>query len=470
MRLLLANLPAALLTAAALAQAPGAHWSTVQGIPNPPQRRENPGAADVNNFYVFGGRSGGSGGVPMNDLWRFDGAGWTLMTADGAVGSPPARDLATVTWDFNRNRLVVFGGRDVANVTLGDTWEWDPLTNLWSAITPVGGSPSPRTFAATTFDPVNGKVLLFGGLDAGGAHLADTWTWDGSAWTQLSPAGALPPVRRQHHLVTRFDFLDVLLFGGQDATLSSPANWRLDTWRWDGSQWLQIVTANYPNGQVANDAAYDAIRQRVVLAGGNGIGGSPTGTIAEFDSLTNDWVVRPLDAGIYKVSRYFAAFVPALGKTFKASGQALNATRPPTETYAYQTDVAAAFVPLAGGCATSAGIPMLRSPRLPWLGRTFSLEVANTPATAVTLIAIGASTTAIPLSLLGLGAPGCVITVQPILGVPAPPATGTGLPTLDLPMPTDTALAGIVLLTQAIVVDGANGGVSNQGDATIGAL
>lgn len=460
-------LGAALLAVAASAQAPGAHWSTTPAGANPPVRTENPGTASSTDMYVFGGAASSG---RLNDLWRFDGTSWTLMTPDGAPSSPPARSQAGVTWDFGRGRLVVFGGADAAGGRFGDTWEWDPATNAWSNVTPAGPSPSPRNFTAITFDPRTGRTLLFGGLDANGTHLNDTWAFDGSSWTQLSPAGALPPVRRQHHLVTRLDFADVVLFGGQDATLSSPSNWRVDTWIWDGSAWTQVPTTTRPNGQVANDAAYDLIRQRIVLTGGNGTGGQPVGTTAEFDSRTNEWINRPLDSGIYKTSRSFAAFVPALGKTYKVSGQALNATRPATETYEYQSDVIAMFAQVGSGCTTSLGVPELASPTRPWLGTALDLTVSNTSATSSTVIAFGLTTTSISLAAVGIGAANCVLTADPMVLLNAPRSASTGLASASLPIPLDNALVGGVVHTQAIVLEGAVGAVSNRGDATFGAL
>lgn len=446
------------------AQAPGAHWSTTPTASDPPLRRENPGTADLANMYVFGGQDA----VRMNDLWKFDGTTWTLMTADGAPGSPPARSQAGVTWNFIRNRLTVFGGNDASGVALGDTWEWDPVTNTWADVTPASG-PSARKFVAITFDPATGGILLFGGLDAADTHLNDTWLFDGSTWTPLSPVGALPSTRRQHHLVTRLDYNDVLLFGGQDATLSGSAKWRVDTWRWDGAAWTEIVTANAPAGQVANDAAYDMIRKRVVLACGNGTGGSPTGLISEFDSRTNDWLTRPLDSGIYKVTRYFAAYIAATGKTYKVSGQALNAARPPQPTYEFQSDVIASFTSGSAGCASSAGVPALAVDDLPWLGESLAMNVSNTPAGASTVIAIGVLTTSIPLSVIGAPA-GCVLTVDPMVVLSAPISGSTGLPSLSLLIPNDPVLVGAVLHNQAIVFDGGAISASNRGDALFGQL
>jgi len=41
--------------------------------------------------------------------------------------------------------------------------------------------------------PVGGELLLFGGYDQEGTNpsgsFADTWTWNGSAWTQVAVTG-----------------------------------------------------------------------------------------------------------------------------------------------------------------------------------------------------------------------------------------------------------------------------------------
>jgi len=436
-----------LLCLTALAQAPGAHWSVISSGTNPSQRRENPGAADNNNMYVFGGQSGQSGGVRMNDLWKFDGTTWTEMTTNGAVGSPPARNQAGITWDFSINKLVVFGGNDAAGNILDDVWTWDPVTNAWTNMMPAAG-PSARRFTAMTYDPNTGSVLMFGGLDAAGTHLNDTWILvGGSSWIQMAPTN-LPPERRQHHLVTRNGFGDVLLCGGQNATQSAPTKWKRDTWTWNGSDWTEIITTTLPASQVANDAAYDELRQRVVLASGNGSGGSPTALISEFDSITNDWVQRPLDPGIYKVSRYFAAYVPALGVTLKASGQILNAAAPATQTYQFQSDVVADAAAYGTGCSGPGGALTLTSNSRPWADRTWSGTCNNLGANSLALTVWGTNQASTPLQpLLPLAGASCLLLNDAtILDGPAVPNAGSV--DVSLAVPADPALSGYVLNVQ----------------------
>ena len=337
-----------LLTSTLAAQYP-ISWSVTTTTGSPTWTRENAGVASATDMYVFGGRTGNSGGVHTNGLWRFDGATWTQMTANGAVGSPPARDQAAICWDFGRNVLVVFGGNSAGGV-LGDTWEWDPMTNTWSQI--MGAGPPARRFTAMAWDPTSSSdIILFGGLDSGGVHLNDTWLYfAGGGWTQVTPA-TTPATRRQHSMMTRQDFGDVVLCCGQDASLPVPTRFRTDLFVWDGSDWTQVITANTPAAVVANQAVYDSGRQRIVVVGGNGIsGGSPTSQISEFDAQTNDWTVfgyatpGTSDPVIGRISRYFAAYIPATGYIYKVGGQnPSGAGAFPTVTCQYGIGIPAAY-------------------------------------------------------------------------------------------------------------------------------
>ena len=71
---------------------------------------------------------------------------------------------------------------------LNDTWTWNGTT--WTERSPAT-SPPARYFASMAYDPATGNMVLFGG-DGSSGYLGDTWTWNGITWTERPPA---PPLR-----------------------------------------------------------------------------------------------------------------------------------------------------------------------------------------------------------------------------------------------------------------------------------
>ena len=53
--------------------------------------------------------------------------------------------------------------------------------------------PPAREAAAMAFDSTTNQTILFGGF-SNGQLLNDTWSWDGTKWTQLFPSNS-PPAR-----------------------------------------------------------------------------------------------------------------------------------------------------------------------------------------------------------------------------------------------------------------------------------
>ena len=80
------------------------------------------------------------------------------------------------------------------------------------------------------YDQVNQNVVLFGGEVLSGP-LGDTWTWDGTNWTEQFPASS--PLPRFRFPMAWSPNNQVLLFGGNGADVYG------DTWSWDGSTWIQ---------------------------------------------------------------------------------------------------------------------------------------------------------------------------------------------------------------------------------------
>jgi hypothetical protein len=404
--------PVLALAAPLTTQAPGAHWTQL-ATNTPAQTRENPGVSDGARFYVFGGLVGVTSTVRSNAFHSYDPIAnlWTTHNADGDPLAPPARAQCGICWDFARSRLVVFGGSNSIGARLGDTWEWDGIA--WSNVTPVSGSPAPRSFCALAYDWVNGKVLMFGGNDGTATpHRNDTWHWDGTSWTQLAPA-TVPATRQQMLLVSRPDQLDIVMAVGQNTVRHA------DTWRWDGTNWIQVTSATTPPvGRVALDADYDMVRRRVVITGGNNANLNPTGQISEFDGV--NWVNRsPIPNPRPHDTRYFFAFVPATGKSYTFGGQT-----PGTGTWEYQSDSIATAAAYGSGCTGPGGPLALGTSSLPWTRH----QTQNPGPVDFTITASGFGPASLGLAMVSLGqVPPGAFPLSNLTGILPGPGAGCDL-------------------------------------------
>jgi PKD repeat protein len=202
-----------------------------------PSARE--GAAMVNDgsgVLMFGGFSGTT---LLNETWYWNGTWQSVATPPGLL----ARANAAIA--YNGTKVVLFGGAcgvPVATTTcyLNDTWTWDPKTQTWATVTGPN-QPSARVGAMLAKDSA-GKLLLFGGRDAGG-YLNDAYTFTGTIWTPKSQ-GTPPPVRAFGSMATDASG-QVVLFGGYNAV----TGYLNDTWIWSGTAWRQVSTLAAPSAR-----------------------------------------------------------------------------------------------------------------------------------------------------------------------------------------------------------------------------
>jgi hypothetical protein len=149
-------------------------------------------------------------------------------TPAGGPATPGARLGAAMAWDQKDGYLLMFGGASYGpsgNVIYDDTWAWSGRE--WRQLKPAA-SPPGRTLGAMAFDPGSQRVLLFGGGSANSdPSRNDTWTWDGTTWTELRPADA--PPKADAKMVYDPDLAGIVLV--------SPGG---TTWTWIGSNWKQL--------------------------------------------------------------------------------------------------------------------------------------------------------------------------------------------------------------------------------------
>jgi hypothetical protein len=274
-------------------------------------------------ILINGGPETGKPATAPLELWGWDGAFWSLISAD--TNGPVWRNFGSVAYDSQRQALVLYGGLQSEDREFAETWEWDG--DIWKQIT--GDNPGLREGAGMAYDSARAKTVLFGGSQSG-QMMSDTWEWDGERWTQIEvsgpparfPAGfAYDPLREQvvlfgGHAIDARGFTtygDTWLWNGSEWQLASetgpaprdgaravfdPQSGRVllfggvqiepevhyfsDMWAWDGAQWLQIEVAS-PPGRVHPAMAFDQQRGIAVLAGGSDTPGELLQDIWEWD-------------------------------------------------------------------------------------------------------------------------------------------------------------------------------------------
>ena len=213
---------------------------------------------------------GGSVGTELDETWEHDGNQWIPKFP---MLKPEARSLHTMAYDPLRRRIVVFGGMGSGGLTnpLYDTWTWDGTE--WTQI-PVYG-PSGRTNPAMVWDDSIGRLVLFGGNAATLQPLNDTWLWNGTAWLTVYPPVS-PPPRGLHAMAYHEGRRRVVVFGGRGAFGQMLG----DTWEFDGvtGTWQQVSPLQSAPRNLFPEMAYDRLRSRAVLFGGNGGSGDETWT------------------------------------------------------------------------------------------------------------------------------------------------------------------------------------------------
>lgn len=226
-------------------------------------------------LVLFGGMTcHGASCTPTNETWTWDGDGWN---EEHPSVSPPARYQGSMTFDPATKKVLLFGGVGcldddcTATGALGDTWTWNGTT--WTEVVTSTTSPPARYLSAMAGDPASGRTVLFGGCTGSCPAMAgDTWTWDGS-WHLVTPAAA-PAPRAAPGLAFDAVRRELVLFGGVSpqtvmATLAGEATPAYaDTWTWNGTTWTEKHPAASPPGRQAMGMTFDATRGVTVMHGG----------------------------------------------------------------------------------------------------------------------------------------------------------------------------------------------------------
>lgn len=189
------------------------------------------------------------------------------------VGSPGQYVGAAMAFDAQQGVTVMFGGEKSVlgspALVSNDLWQYDG--NTWQQVNVSGPLPVPRSGHALVYDPVDRRVLLFGGDAGGGMFLNDLWAFAFSgpaagAWVHLTDL----PSEGRWGMAMGFDggrSVFVVVGGIKQGTeVQFPAGGSTyggvkpatrETWLWDRNTWSAgPLSALYNNGPVQDHPDY----------------------------------------------------------------------------------------------------------------------------------------------------------------------------------------------------------------------
>ncbi|MFZ0665977.1 MAG: kelch repeat-containing protein, partial [Acidimicrobiales bacterium] len=198
---------------------------------------------------------GSVSGDEVLETWSWNGTNWTELSPSN---SPSPRFGESLAYDGATDQLVLFGGQSPDGSTLyNDTWLWDGTD--WSNVTPGSGNPLGRYGASMVYDPSTSQFILYAGNEGEG-DADDTWEWTGTEWNGLEPAQS-PSVGRAFAAAS-YDPVSqqIIVFGGSGYA---------DTWGWNGSTWNQLTPEYTPGASYGASMADDAATGQVIYYGGD---------------------------------------------------------------------------------------------------------------------------------------------------------------------------------------------------------
>lgn len=255
---------------------------------------------------------GGSRGTTyFGGTWEFHNHAWTNLSSS-VTGAPPALGGASFAYDDHIGETVLFGG---INATGYQSTSYQYRDLAWSVLTTVG--PSAAAYAGMAFSRASAELVLFGGYDGstylrttwvmtgetwsgpyiptgltgrdgvslafdglpgdnyvvawggysgGSTYSADTWSFNATLWTEVTPGGH-PPALTGASLVDDPSSDYAVLFGGFTGSTYSAA-----TWLFSGGRWTELIESTHPSARSSAAATYSRSLGGVVLFGGYGGG------------------------------------------------------------------------------------------------------------------------------------------------------------------------------------------------------
>jgi hypothetical protein len=233
---------------------------------------------------------------------------WQKVEAHGAV--PLARSDAALAYDGDRNRLLLFGGRN-GSAVLSDTWSFDLLARRWQALAIGNMAHPPARFSMVAgVDRLRQRLLITSGQAGTGQFFDDIWSFDltDDTWTEVAIHGDVPPAR--YGSAGGIAVVDgAALFLSHGFTDQGRFD---DTWAFNlaTDTWQDVTPSDpAPFKRCLHSSAAIGPDTLVIFGGcASGFGPCPLGDTWQFDRQAGTWTQIGVQSG--PSARLFAAMAP----------------------------------------------------------------------------------------------------------------------------------------------------------------
>ena len=228
-----------------------------------------------NRLMVFAGED--TAGGFTNAAWVLSNANglggapaWSNLTAQGAPGSPSARQSGAGFYNAAQNALTTAGGQS-ATGALSDAWQLSGANGLggapaWSQLVVNGGSPSGIHGSGSAYDAAANRLLVFSNAAAGSAN--ETWVLSDGA-VEAATAGFNSFLSVVNARGASLDYTDLLPF--YDANFLNDGDDRIaDAKSFASFARGRTLTNFVVTGVNSYDAASGIISLRATVSDGNG--------------------------------------------------------------------------------------------------------------------------------------------------------------------------------------------------------
>jgi hypothetical protein len=255
--------------------------------PMSPSARSGAGFAyfpERHSLVLFGGQD--SSRQFLDETWEY-----SLLSSSWSrhkTAAPPSARTTSLAYHPRRRALVLFGGLGPGGQALGDMWMFG-ASGTWTPL-PLGTGPSPRSEAAIVYDYFRDALELYGGKDgASGLPLSDLWELP-AAGSAFLPRIYNPPVPVVSPPRLVFDGRNTFLVGSDETTQSA-----VKVYRADAAAFTEVAPGfgtMSPLRRVVFSAAFDQKAGAFTLFGGL-VQGSPVSETHLFGASDLRWSQVP---------------------------------------------------------------------------------------------------------------------------------------------------------------------------------